>query len=166
LPFATVPIKEIENTAVSLEKLFGADALKIEKLILNTNSTSDRINYLEVFLLNRLATVESIDYLIKSTIETILTANGQVSVDELSKQININLRQLERKFSSTIGLSPKQLSKIIRVQTTLKMLITKKVTSLTSVAYEGEYYDKAHFIKDFKEFTSFTPKEFYRSSLK
>ena len=95
-----------------------------------------------------------------------MTANGQLSVDELSKQTNINRRQLERKFSSAIGLSPKQLSKTIRLQATLKMLLSKKFTSLTALAYENEYYDQAHFIKDFKELTGFTPKEFYGNKLK
>lgn len=166
LPFATIPIKEMENKAVSLEKLFGTDGLEIEQLILNTNVTSERIKHIEAFLLSRLITVERIDKIIKSTVETILTANGQLSIDELSKQISINRRQLERKFSSAIGLSPKQLSKTIRLQTTLKMLIHKKFTSLTALAYEGEYYDQAHFIKDFREFTGLTPKEFYGNNLK
>ncbi|MBY0435795.1 MAG: helix-turn-helix domain-containing protein [Cyclobacteriaceae bacterium] len=166
LPFATIPIKEMENKAVSLEKLFGTDGLKIEQSVLNATSTSERINLIETFLLNRLASVEAIDKIIKSTIETILTANGQLSVQELSKLNNINRRQLERKFSTTIGLSPKQLSKTVRLQATLKMLISKNFTSLTGLAYKGDYYDQAHFIRDFKEFTGLTPKEFYGNNFK
>ncbi len=166
LPFSTVPIKEMENTAVPLEKLFGKEGQKIEKKILNANSTSDRIKLIETFLFSRLINTETVDEIVKSIVETILTANGQFSVDELSKQTNINRRQLERKFSSTIGLSPKQLSKTIRLQATLKMLLNKKFTSLTALAYEGEYYDQAHFIKDFKEMTGLTPKEFYGNNLK
>lgn len=95
-----------------------------------------------------------------------MTANGHLSIDELSKQTNINRRQLERKFSSTIGLSPKQLSKTIRLQATLKILLNKNFTSLTALAYQHEYYDLAHFIKDFKEQTGLTPKEFYGNKLK
>ena len=166
LPFATLPIKEMENTAVSLEKLFGKDGQEIEQQVLNARSAPERINFVETFLLNRLTDVKTVDRIVKSTVETILTANGQLSIDELSRQTNINRRQLERKFSSAIGLSPKQLSKTIRLQTTLKMLLSKKFTSLTALAYENEYYDQAHFIKDFKELTGFTPKEFYGSSLK
>lgn len=166
LPFATIPIKEMENKAISLEQLFGNDGLNIEQLIVNTSSTAERINHIENFLLSRLVSLETIDRIIKSTIDTILTANGQLSVSELSKQININRRQLERKFSSAIGLSPKQLSKTIRLQNTLKLLINKKFTSLTALAYEGDYYDQAHFIKDFREFTGLTPKEFYGSNFK
>lgn len=166
LPFATIPIKETENTAVSLEKLFGKDGLEIETKILNANSTVDRIRLIETFLLNRLTDTKTIDRIVKSTVETILTANGQLSVNELSKQLNINRRQLVRKFSSAIGLSPKQLSKTIRLQATLKMLLNKKFTSLTTLAYENEYYDQAHFIRDFKELTGYTPKEFYGNNLK
>lgn len=166
LPFATVPIKETENTAVSMEKLFGKDGLEIEKEILNANSTFDRIKLIETFLFNRLTDTETIDLIVKSTVETILTANGQLSVNELSEQLNINRRQLVRKFSSAIGLSPKQLSKTIRLQATLKMLLNKKFTSLTALAYENEYYDQAHFIRDFKELTGYTPKEFYGNNLK
>ncbi len=166
LPFSTIPLKEMENKAVALEKLFGTDGKQIEQVILNTTLISERINQIETFLLSRLSSAETIEKVIQSTIETILTANGQLSVDELSKLNNINRRQLERKFSTAIGLSPKQLSKTIRLQTTLKMLISKKFTSLTALAYEGQYYDQAHFIKDFREFTGFTPKEFYGNNIK
>ena len=166
LPFTTIPIKEIENTAVSLDKLFGKDGQKIEQKILNANSTTEKIKLIETFLLARLADTGTVDRIVKSTVETILTANGQLSIAKLSKQTNINRRQLERKFSSTIGLSPKQLSKTIRLQATLKMLLNKKITSLTALAYENEYYDQSHFIKDFKELTGFTPKEFYGDNLK
>ncbi len=166
LPFATIAIKEMENKAVPLEKLFDKDGLTIEQAILNASSTAERISHIETFLLSRLESVEAIDKIIKSTIETIVTANGKLAIDELSKLNNINRRQLERKFSAVVGLSPKQLSKTIRLQTTLKMLINKKFTSLTGLAYEGEYYDQAHFIRDFKEFTGLTPKEFYGNNFK
>ena len=166
LPFAAISIKEMENTAVPLELLFGNAGKDIEKNILNAHSTLERIKLIESFLLNRLTNTSTIDHIVKSTVETILSANGQRSVDEISKQSNISRRQLERKFSSAIGLSPKQLSKIIRLQATLKSLLNKQFTSLTHLAYESEYYDQAHFIKDFKELTGFTPKEFYGNSLK
>jgi AraC-like DNA-binding protein len=166
LPFTTMPIKDMENTAVPLDKLFGKEGQDIEQKILNAHSTSERISLIEQFLVNRLTDKETIDHFVKATVETILTAKGQLSVDALSRQNNISRRQLVRKFSSTIGLSPKQLSKTIRIQATLKTLLTEEVTSLTDLAYENEYFDQAHFIKDFKEFTGLTPKEFYGDNLK
>ncbi|QNM84820.1 helix-turn-helix transcriptional regulator [Polaribacter pectinis] len=166
LPFANISIKEIQNTAVPIDKVFGKDGEEIGNQILNANSTSERIKLIETFLLKKLTDKNTIDNIVKSTVDTILNANEQLSVNELSKQNNINRRQLTRKFSSTIGLSPKQLSKTVRIQNTLKTLLTKEVTSLTELAYENEYFDQAHFIKDFKEFTGLTPKEFYGEQLK
>jgi YesN/AraC family two-component response regulator len=40
------------------------------------------------------------------------------------------------------------------------MLLSDKADNLTNIAYESEYYDQAHFIKDFKEFTGTNPKDF------
>jgi AraC-like DNA-binding protein len=166
LPFAAVSIKEMENKAVSLKDLFGSEGLEIEQKILTSESTLDRIEQIELFFLKQLANTKIIDSIIKSTVQTILTANGQLQIHELSREININRRQLERKFSYSIGLSPKQLSKTIRLQAALKMRLKMQFTNLTALAYQGEYYDQAHFIKDFKEFTGFTPKEFYGERLK
>jgi AraC-like DNA-binding protein len=166
LPFATIPIKEMENRPISLKRLFGKSGQEIEKKILGTDSVSEKISGIETFLSDRLTDTDTIDRIIKLTVETILSTNGRLPIDKLSRLININRRQVERKFSSTIGLSPKQLSKIIRLQATLRTLLNKKFTNLTDLAYEGEYYDQAHFIKDFKEFTGLTPKEFYHNDLK
>lgn len=165
-PFATLPIREMENKAVSLEILFDKDGMQLEKEILKAQTTTERIDIVEIFLAGRLINPQSVDRIVEATVETMIGIHGKLSIDKLSQQININRRQLERKFSSVIGLSPKQLSKIIRLQSTLKMLLNKEFTSLTALAYEGNYYDQAHFIKDFKEFTGLTPKDFYADNMK
>jgi len=82
LPFATIPIREMENTAVSLEKLFGQNGQEIEQQILATSSTTEKIELIETFLLNRLTENETIDRIVKSTVETILTANGQLTYNK------------------------------------------------------------------------------------
>lgn len=165
LPFTTLPIKEMENTAVPLEKIFGKDGISISQKIIRAQSTPERINHIETFLLDRLINTQTIDHIVNSTVATILTANGQISVEELSDQAETNRRQLARKFSTAIGLSPKQLSKTIRLQAALKALLAEKPTKLTELAYDNQYFDQAHFIKDFKEFTGLTPKEFYGDQL-
>ena len=166
LPFTTIPIKEMENTAVPIATLFGDEGAEIGESILKAKDTSERIRLIESFLLKRLTDKKTIDFVVQSTIETIIEANGKFTVNECSQKLNINRRQLARKFSSAIGLSPKQLAKTMRIQAALKTLLVKEVPSLTDLAYENEYFDQAHFIKDFKEFTGLTPKEFYGEDLK
>jgi AraC-like DNA-binding protein len=163
-PFTDKPFAEMNNKAVALQELFGA-INDFEQQVLTAGSNEERIKLIETFLLQRLSSPEVIDRIAKSSVEILLNNNGNIAVEELAGHLNINRRQLERKFSSAIGLSPKQLSKVIRLQAAIKMLELKKFTSLTSLAYENGYYDQAHFIKDFKEFTGVSPKEFYAGHL-
>ena len=156
----------MRDKAVTFETLFGKEGLQLENEVLTAETTGQRIQFIEKFLLNKLQTTEATDRIAKESVEALLQSKGQLSVNELSEQLKINRRQIERKLSSAIGLSPKQLTKIIRLQATLKMLQQKQFTSLTSLAYENGYYDQAHFIKDFKEFTGVSPKQFYADNLK
>jgi transcriptional regulator GlxA family with amidase domain len=102
----------------------------------------------------------------KESVELLFQMKGQISVVELAQRLGISKRNLERRFSQEIGLSPKQLAKTIRLQALLKMLNQSQSKSLTELALECGYYDQAHFIKDFKEFTGLSPKQFYADNLK
>ena len=166
IPFSTIPIKKFENTAVALDQVYGIKGKEIADQILTTQTSSERIKFIEAFLLDRLRDKTTINNVVKSTVDTILAVEGSLKIDQLAKDTRITRRQLERKFSSTVGISPKQLSKTIRLQATLKKLLSEEFENLTAIAHEGDYYDQAHFIKDFKEFTGLTPKEFYGEHLK
>ncbi|NQX38696.1 Helix-turn-helix domain-containing protein [Pedobacter steynii] len=164
--FATFPVGDMENRAVPLQELFAEEGIDLEKEILNALNTEERIQLVERFLLHKLITPESVHQIVRSGVAAMMKLKGQVSVDELTDNLKINRRQLERKFSIAVGLSPKQLSKMIRLQSVLKIMADPQFTSLTSIAYQGDYYDQAHLIKDFKEFAGMSPKKFYSNNLK
>lgn len=166
LPFITRPLSELENRATSLYDLFGEPGMELEGNVVRAADNQQRIKIIEGFLLSRLADPATIDNIAKYCVDVIIGSRGQIALAELAGELKINRRSLERKFMSVIGMSPKQLSRVVRLQATLKMLEQKQFTSLTSLAYENGYYDQAHFIKDFKEFTGMSPKSFFADSLK
>ena len=157
--FVTTPIKNLANKETPIEQLFG-DAEELEQKIIQATTTQQRIEIIECFLLNKLNDNATIDNIVKTTIDSLLLTKGSSSIKTILKEDPSKRRQLERKFLNQIGISPKQLGKVIRLQTALKMLLNQKTEKLTKIAYESEYYDQAHFIKDFKEFTGTNPKEF------
>lgn len=165
-PLVNFPLKDMENRAVPLFDLFGQRSVSLEKKILSSGSFEEKISIIETFLLNELMSPKTIDRITKSCVDIMLQLNGLIQVEDLSGQLKIHRRQLERRFSTVVGLSPKQLSKMIRIQSTLKSLAQNEFANLASVAYDNNYYDQAHFIKDFKEFTGLSPKKFYSGKLK
>lgn len=166
LPFMHMPVRDMDNKAIALEQLFGTRATALGEKVCAAKNTGEQINLVEQFLLEQIQNQETTDRIAALSVQTLLQLKGQLSVDELAGQLQIHRRQLERKFAAVIGLSPKQLAKIIRLQAALKMMGEGKAESLTAMAYESGYFDQAHFIKDFKEFTGVTPGEFYAGQLR
>jgi len=81
-------------------------------------------------------------------------------LNEICKQLNISRKHLNNLSKEYTGVSPKTLSSLSRLQTTLKNISSSKTEKLTSLAYEQEYFDQAHFINDFKKFTDLKPTEY------
>lgn len=159
--FVSMPIKDLANKETPIELLFGANTAKeLEHNIIRAKDSKQRIEIIEIFLSEKLNDQTTIDNIVKKTVDALLSSKGTESITTILKEDLSKRRQLERNFKKQIGVSPKQLGKVIRLQTALKMLLNKKTDNLTSIAYESEYFDQAHFIKDFKEFTGINPKEF------
>lgn len=159
--FVSKPIKDLVNKETPLKELFGEhSSMLLENRIVNAKNTRNRINIIEEFLLGELNDKSTIDKIVMSTIDALLLSNGNASIKNILSNDISKRRQLERKFKKQIGISPKQLGKVIRLQTALKLLLNKESEKLTNIAYECEFYDQAHFIKDFKEFTGINPKDF------
>ena len=159
--FVSVPINSLANKETPIEILFGKSiAEELERGIIQATSTQHRIDIVETFLLGRLNNEATIDNIVKMTIDALLSTNGSASIKTILKEDLSKRRQLERNFIKQIGVSPKQLAKVIRLQAALKMMLNRNPENLTDIAYESEYFDQSHFTKDFKEFTGINPKEF------
>jgi len=165
-PFLEIPVSSLENKAVDISNVFGKKGKLLEQKVIAAASNAERIKLIESFLLSRLVDPQTINAIAKNCLDIIFQSQGQLAMVELAGKLKINRRSMERKFLLSIGMSPKQLSKVVRLQAALKMLEQRNFSSLTSLAYENGYYDQAHFIKDFKEFTGMSPKLFFSENLK
>lgn len=158
--FAQVDINTLSNTETPLSVLFGKESSELlAQRVVQAGSTEARKDIVESFLLDRLRQSETIDAIVHETIEAMLETKGRGSIKEILGE-DVSRRKLERQFRQAIGLSPKQLCRVIRLQAALKMMLNRQSETFTDVAYENDYYDQAHFIRDFKEFTGTTPRRY------
>ncbi|MDF3026629.1 MAG: AraC family transcriptional regulator [Fluviicola sp.] len=159
--FIKTPLKDLENKETPIAEIFGqTTANELEQQIIHAAGTQQRIEIIETFLLNILNEKATIDNIVKTTVDALLATSGSSPIKSILKEDLSKRRQLERKFLKQIGMSPKQLGKVVRLQTALKLLLNQQTETFTEIAYESEYYDQNHFIKDFKEFTGIRPKDF------
>ena len=101
------------------------------------------------------------DNQIDEAIKLIRNSKGQIAIEEIAEKVFLTKRTLERKFLETVGTSPKIFSRITRFLNICHHLEEHKNKTLTQLTYECGYYDQAHFNRDFKEFSGFTPKDFF-----
>ncbi|PCE64073.1 AraC family transcriptional regulator [Sediminicola luteus] len=152
---------ELANKETPLAYLIGKETAEaLETQIIAAADTQERIAIIERFLMDKLQSADTVDQIVSSTVTSLLQTQGATAIAEILKENGISRRQLERKFAANIGLSPKQMAKLIRLQAALKLVLNEDDTKLTQIAYDSAYYDQAHFIKDFKEFTGLNPKAF------
>ncbi|RNB92024.1 helix-turn-helix domain-containing protein [Brevibacillus fluminis] len=119
-----------------------------------------RIAFFEQAFLPLLLSPHTSSELVDYCLQQIYRTRGTVTVDQLARDIGFSTRYIRKKFVETLGLSPKQYSRITRFQHTLSSMLTS-TAAWSNLATEHGYYDQAHFIKDFKHFSMFTPMQIH-----
>ena len=83
-------------------------------------------------------------------------------IDELAGRLGLSGRQLELRFKERVGIGPKLLARMVRFQRIFQALEARASRRWGRVAAECGYYDQAHLIRDFRQFTGQTPAAFFR----
>lgn len=82
---------------------------------------------------------------------------GRNYIEHICKDFNIPQRTLEAQFKNIIGVSPKSFSRMLRINHAYHQCIVLKETDWQEIVYECNYFDQAHFIKEFKTSFGYTP---------
>ena len=113
------------------------------------------------FLLDRLEEHYKDDAALDEAVKLIRSTGGRLSIEEVGESVGLSRKQLERKFVSTVGTTPKTFARISRFLNICHHLDKYRGSTLTRLAHECGYFDQAHFIREFSAFTGFTPKAFF-----
>lgn len=84
-------------------------------------------------------------------------------IETLADMCGLSFRQVERSVKTAIGLSPKLLMRILRVQAAITALQREPQISLVDIAGTLGYSDQAHMNRDFRLLTSSTPAQYRRT---
>jgi AraC-like DNA-binding protein len=82
------------------------------------------------------------------------------TVRELARRVGRSVRTMQRVFAEEIGLSPKELLRIIRVQRALALAREEPPIRWITIAAQVGYHDQPHFVREFRELVGCTPTAF------
>ncbi len=156
-----IPAGELNNHTVPLSDVFGREANGLEEKLISATGADQKIQCIEKFLLKKLSGIRSRDPLFKESLFEIYKHGGVITIRELLSKIPVTERQLERKFKTYTGRSPKNFSDTIKFQHFLKQLQSQKINKkISDIVYDGGYYDPSHLNNYFKKITGLTPVQY------
>ena len=158
-PFLHTPINELNNKVVDAETIFGNDILELREQLFHKASSSEKFELAEQWLLQQYQ--EN-----KTPPNTLLEIIAKFTNNPLSEHNTIvetypkTQKHLISQFKKFCGLTPKVFHRIVRFNEILQLIHTQQKIRWSQIAYQCGYTDQSHFIKEFKEFSGFNPKEF------
>lgn len=156
-PILGVPMHELVDRRVSLEAICsGVSTLQAQ--IAEADTDRERVGHLETFLERKLAERGTLDAVVQHNVHAILASGGQISPEQLAQCAGLTVRQLERRFQVSVGVSPKFLCRIVRFRAIFDRL--QSSTPWTNIALDCGFFDQSHLIRDFKLFAGQSPTAF------
>lgn len=160
--FLNEDVQVFNNRVNDFNAIAGRPVKELHTRLLEATSMSEQIRLLEAFLMARCyAQPKHFEQLklINHVMHELKQEDFFEKITSVASRYGITSRYLQKLFLKHTGLTPKLYTKINRFQNSL-VLVSKREESLTSIAYECNYFDQAHFIREFKSFTGLTPSEF------
>jgi AraC-like DNA-binding protein len=144
----------LTNSPVELNE-FSRD--RVGEQLLDARSQGKRIARLIAFLRRQANSAQPEDVLVSASLRLIHRHIRTIRVSHLCRSLHVSERQFERRFIRTIGVSPRCYIRIARFQKALS-LMRGQFERLSDIAYDLDYADQSHFIKDMKDLSGCTPK--------
>lgn len=119
-----------------------------------------RLRLLERLLLVRVDKARSESRHVVRALDVIGTTRGRTSIDRIVGELGVGGRQLEREFHRQVGLTPRRMCQIARVQHGLELARAQLKPNWSRIALECGFFDQAHFIRQFRSVTGLSPNSY------
>ena len=138
---------------------FGVSLVdRIRNQIGDIASATATLRVLEEELRSRLAEAPSggLD-LVQHTGGRLEVSHGAVPVGALADAAGVSGNHLATQFKSHVGITPKRLARIYRFARLILSVDALRPIDWSELAQTAGYFDRAHFSREFKDFTGHTP---------
>jgi AraC-like DNA-binding protein len=153
--------REFENVHISLSDIWGADAERLHQRVVQAPAPKDKIAILFGAMAQRFGECAH-HPAVALTLNLFGRAPHRISVKVASREAEVSQKTLIRLFAEEVGMTPKTYLRVARFQRVLARVHAAPDVDWMEIVERHGYYDQPHFIREFKEFSGFTPGDYFK----
>jgi AraC-like DNA-binding protein len=146
--------RKLRNDTLALSELRGAPR---QAELLKLESPDRKLGVLLEYLIRKASESQTRDVLVERALRMMEQEVMNLRLATLLERLAVSERQLERRFSLAVGVSPKTYVRIRRFNEALRLMKSRRFPTLASIAHALHFADQSHFIRDLKAFSRVTP---------
>jgi AraC-like DNA-binding protein len=147
------------DAQIGLDDLFGPSCISLlSEMLAEARTSAERFACVERFLAANLR--ERRVNPVACRAAALLRQRPHLRVHHLAARLDVSERHLSRSFRAMFGMSPKQFTRIARIETAWS--VRGEGASWADVAYATGFTDQAHMINDFAEIVGVPPAQLVR----
>jgi AraC-like DNA-binding protein len=161
VPFLGVDAGSLRDRHVPLECLWGVAAVRrLRQQLLESRAPESRLSLLERALVARLRRPPARHPAVAHALGAL--DGGGVGVQTIVAEAGYSARRFISLFTDEVGLTPKLYQRVRRFQRLLDRIRHGRRDWVT-LALDSGFFDQAHLIRDFREFSGLTPRRYLAS---
>ena len=160
-----VPTHTLTHRVVDLEDVLGARGRALLERLYETSSWEGRFSLLDSVFAAQLAEAPPPSPTVVWAWRRLAETEGRVAVADLARELGCSRKYLTAVFREQVGLPPKAVAGLLRFHRAIRLLEQDDGTRFGEIALDCGYYDQSHFNRDFRQYTSSSPTEFFARRL-
>jgi AraC-like DNA-binding protein len=161
-PFFPFPAMELHNCVLSLEDVWSKTARELRERLLETGSPQLRFQILENFLLKHARKSLSRHCAVGFALKRFQQTPHTETISSVVERTGFSQRRFIEAFSNEVGVTPKLFCRIQRFQNVIQGVHKKENVQWLETALDNGFFDQAHFIRDFREFSGINPSAYLK----
>src|SRR5690625_7133505 len=95
--------------------------------------------------------------LVRKVSTALAETGGRMPINDFNAAARASSTYLAKRFKAVVGVTPKRLARSCRFTSTVLAIDVAASIEWSRIAADAGYFDQAHFVREFREFTGLTP---------
>lgn len=153
----SVPMRDLAGHSVPVGEVLGRAGDELVERLAGLPGWEARFALLDAVLVRRLHEAPPPRPAVVAAWSRLRETHGAITVEDLAREVGYSRRQLAVRFGEDVGLGPKAVARILRLERTCALL--RSGVGLAEVAYAAGYADQPHLNREVRALTGVTPSE-------